>query len=69
MKNITVTLDDELYRAAEAAAARQQTSVAAVVRSYLAAFATGRAPGPLNSPENEDQKDREEVVRLSGRRI
>ena len=39
MKNITVTVDDETYRKARVRAAELDTSVSAVVRSFLAEFA------------------------------
>jgi plasmid stability protein len=42
MKNITVTLDDETYRRARVRAAELDTSVSAVVRDYLVAFAGGQ---------------------------
>jgi plasmid stability protein len=35
MKNITVTVDDELYRRARVRAAEQRTSVSAQVREFL----------------------------------
>jgi hypothetical protein len=42
MKNITVSLDDETYRRARMRAAELDTSVSAVVRSYLLEFAGGQ---------------------------
>jgi plasmid stability protein len=41
MKNITVTVDDELYRRARMRAAELDTSVSAVVRRFLREFASG----------------------------
>jgi plasmid stability protein len=41
MKNITVTVDDELYRRARMRAAELDTSVSAVVRRFLTEFAGG----------------------------
>ncbi|HEV2208085.1 MAG TPA: DUF6364 family protein [Verrucomicrobiae bacterium] len=35
MKNITISLDDEVYRQARIKAAEQNTSVSALVKSYL----------------------------------
>jgi plasmid stability protein len=35
MRNITVAVDDEVYRAARIAAAERSTSVSALVRDYL----------------------------------
>ena len=39
MKNITVSIDDELHRRARVRAAEQSTSLSAVVRDYLIAYA------------------------------
>jgi hypothetical protein len=41
MKNITVSVDDDIYRRARIRAAQLDTSVSAVVRSFLDDFATG----------------------------
>lgn len=41
MKNITVSLDEELYRRARVRAAELDTSVSAVVRKFLIQFAGG----------------------------
>ncbi len=41
MKNITLKIDDETYRKARVRAAKEGTSVSAVVREYLGAFAKG----------------------------
>ena len=43
MKNITISLDDDVYRQARIKAAEQDTSVSALVRSYLVSIA-GHAP-------------------------
>jgi hypothetical protein len=40
VKNITVSVPDEVYRAARIAAAGQDTSVSALVASYLRSFTT-----------------------------
>jgi len=39
MKNITVAVDDEIYRRARVAAAERDTSVSAMVKEFLAAVA------------------------------
>ena len=39
MKNITVAVDDEVYRAARVVAAKRDTSVSALVREYLVSLA------------------------------
>lgn len=41
MRNITLKIDDETYRSARVRAAQAGTSVSAVVRKYLSAFAAG----------------------------
>ncbi len=42
MKNITLSVPDDVYRKARLAAARQDTSVSALVASILHEIATGR---------------------------
>jgi len=41
MKNITVSLDDEIYRRARIKAAEQNSSVSALVRGFLVQLTTG----------------------------
>ncbi|GAB1488121.1 hypothetical protein MASR2M8_05640 [Opitutaceae bacterium] len=43
MKNITLSVPDEVYRKARLAAARQDTSVSALVAEILHEIATGRS--------------------------
>ncbi|MCA9165236.1 MAG: ribbon-helix-helix protein, CopG family, partial [Planctomycetales bacterium] len=43
VKNITVSLDDELYRRARVAAAQSDRSVTALVREFLTAFTASSA--------------------------
>lgn len=43
MKNITVAVDDDVYRQARIAAAEQDTSVSALVRDFLAGLGKQRA--------------------------
>lgn len=64
MKNITVSLDDELYHAARVAAAQQKTNVPALLRRYLSAFVKGEAPLPSEPEQDPDHRNREELVRL-----
>jgi plasmid stability protein len=40
MKNITVSVDDDIYRRARMKAAEQDTSVSALVRQFLSEIAT-----------------------------
>ena len=44
MKNITLSVSDDVYRKARVAAARRETSVSAVVADSLRAFAAGEDP-------------------------
>ena len=49
MKNITIAVDDEIYRNARVAAARCATSVSALVKKFLLSLTTGSpAPGERN---------------------
>lgn len=43
MKNITVTVDDELYRMARVKAAERDTSVSRLVREFLKSLAEGES--------------------------
>lgn len=43
MKNVTVSIDDELHRRARIRAAERGTSLSAVVRSFLTEFAGGES--------------------------
>lgn len=47
MKNITLSIDDDLYRAARIAAAERDTTVSALVRDFLQ-----RLTRPANSPDD-----------------
>lgn len=51
MKNLTLSLDDEVYRQARIAAAERGTSISALVRDYLQALArpSGAAIDPAAS--------------------
>jgi Family of unknown function (DUF6364) len=62
VKNLTLSLDDEVYHAARVEAAKRRTSVSAVVRSYLQSFAHGKIPA--ESAAERDRKERDELVRL-----
>lgn len=59
MKNITVSVDDEVYHAARVAAAQQKTSVSAFVREALIGLARKHGAKPM-APEAE----REQRLRL-----
>jgi len=60
VKNITVSVEDELYHAARVAAAQRQTNVTAVLRNYLQAFVRGEVS--VEGPVDLDRKNREELV-------
>lgn len=44
MKNVTIALDDEVYRQARIRAAELGTSLSALVKEYLIGLAAGQAP-------------------------
>jgi antitoxin component of RelBE/YafQ-DinJ toxin-antitoxin module len=56
MRNITVTVDDETYRRARVAAAELDTSVSALVKTYLEQLAS-------NETGNERRKRQEREIR------
>jgi len=62
MKNITVSVDDEIYHAAREEAARQRTSVSAYVRQALVDFANRRQPGETR--RNQENAQRQHLVDL-----
>ena len=64
VKNITVSVEDDVYRSARVEAAKQNTSVSAVVRNYLGAFARGQAPVLSAEAEDDDRKNRRRLVKL-----
>ena len=49
MKNITVSVDEELYRLSRVKAAEAGTSVAALVRSYLVELVQGQTASPAST--------------------
>ncbi len=53
MKNITISVDDEVYRRARVKAAEQDTSVSALVRSYLISIA-GNSPTPRDLKQEQE---------------
>ena len=63
VKNITLSVEDDVYQSARVEAAKQQTSLSAVVRNYLRLFASGRAPSVMDD-NTEDRKNREKLVKL-----
>lgn len=63
MKNITVSLDDEIYRRARVKAAQQDTSVSAVVKRLLTEFAGGE--NEVERLKREERELRAMIVRFS----
>jgi len=53
MKNITISLDDKLYRQARIKAAEHDTSVSALVRKYLISIA-GEASTPSDLKQEQE---------------
>ena len=51
VKNLTVSLPDEIYRKARVHAARRDTSVSAMVRDYLVQLSNGATPVPPSRSE------------------
>ncbi len=68
MKTINLSIDEETWKASRIEAAKHNTSLSALVRGYLKAMTQGKAPIVLEtdeaSEEEEDRKQREELVRL-----
>ncbi len=54
MKNITLALDDETYRRARIIAAQRDSSVSALVKSYLLSLA-GTAEAPRDLVREQEQ--------------
>jgi hypothetical protein len=61
VKNITVSVDDEVYHQARVEAARRRTSVSAVVRRVLVELATGR---DVAGNEGKEFEQRQRLVDL-----
>jgi hypothetical protein len=62
VKNITVSVDDELYHAARVAAAQKRTNVTAVLRGYLTAFVEGKAPLIEEAGPDKERQNQEDLV-------
>jgi len=61
MKNITVTVDDEVYRRARVKAAERDTSVSALVKQYLVELASEEP-----STRRLEREERELRARIRG---
>ena len=58
MKNITVSIDDEIYRRARVKAAELDTSVSALVKGFLAELAAGESDAERLKREERALRDR-----------
>jgi plasmid stability protein len=58
MKNITVSVDDDVYRRARIKAAEQETSVSALVRQFLLMLAEGESEFDRLAREERDLRER-----------
>jgi hypothetical protein len=67
MKNITVSLDDEIYRRARMIAAQRDTSVSALVKSYLVDLGSGEGKEERLKREERALRDRITTFRASDR--
>jgi len=64
MKNIMLTVDDDVYEAIETEASKHQTSVSALVEGYLRTLGQSQ-PGPRPDWEQQEEtKNRQQLVRL-----
>jgi plasmid stability protein len=63
MKNITVSLDDETYRRARIKAAERDTSVSALVRTFLTEL--GSAESECERLKREERALRESIEKFS----
>lgn len=64
MKTITVSVDEDLFRRAEEAAAARESSVSALVRDFLQSLATGETR--FERLKREEIELRERIVRFNG---
>jgi hypothetical protein len=62
VKNITVSLDDEVYRRARIAAAEQATSVSALVKRFLTDLGSGESE--TERLKREERALRERITRF-----
>jgi predicted transcriptional regulator len=64
MKNLTVSLDDEIYRRARIIAAERDTSVSALVKQFLTELASDESE--FERLKREERELRERVTNFSG---
>ena len=64
VKNITVSVDDEIYRRARMKAAEQDTSVSALVRRFLVNLAAGETE--TERLKRQERELRERITKFRG---
>lgn len=62
MKNITLSIDEELYRKSRVAAAEADTSVTALVREFLTRFTGSEAPKDIDDRGSQASRRVLEIV-------
>jgi hypothetical protein len=67
MKNITVSVDDEIYRRARVKAAEQDTSVSALVKRFLTELASGGSEFDRLKREEKELRARIHAFRAGDR--
>jgi len=67
MKNITVTVDDEIYRRARIKAAERDTSVSALVKHFLVELAAGESDADRLRREERALRERISSFRAADR--
>jgi plasmid stability protein len=67
MKNITVSLDDEIYRRARIKAAERDTSVSALVREFLTGVAEGESEAEKLKREERALRQKIEIFQAAER--
>jgi Family of unknown function (DUF6364) len=67
VKNITVSLDDEIYRRARVIAAERDTSVSALVKQFLIELANGESETERLKSEERTLRERVTAFRASDR--
>lgn len=67
MKNITVSVDDDVYRRARIKAAERETSVSALVKQFLTRLVTGESEAENLAREERELRERIEQFSASDR--
>jgi uncharacterized protein YdaU (DUF1376 family) len=67
MKNITVSLDDDIYRRARIIAAERDTSISALVKQFLVALGSGESQVERLKREERALRERITAFRASDR--